>query len=351
MYCDSGISEIDIYEFVKRVSRSDPLSIRLTLDRERVEKGKLNNSKRPKGKRPMNIAYVTFAEDAETLYCAKELNGEELEDQKVKVNFIADVDYRKKEYLPTGWIKVDNLNRDVQEKELMQHITDKGIRIRKMELIHNVENADKTGYAFIECYTEQDAMQIVEALHLTELNTRTLWVCHCGSRKTETDRIVIAPRDPKIREKFKRVYVSNLHWSVTKQDIIDKASIYGEVEQIRRPVSGGYPTNWAVIRMKTHDGAKAVLEEFHGKTLGENSNMKMSTTFTKMKGTGNTKKKGSKQNQSKRRKFVKSKTLQKAKSKERRGGAGKLNAGKDSLTKRLSKINLSSAGKTGPKLA
>lgn len=135
-----------------------------------------------------------------------------------------------------------------------------------VELV-NVPRDRKTGtargFAFVDMSTAEELDAAIEAMHDSSFGGRVLRV----TKSVPKDQVEKKER-PKT-PKGKKIYVGNIPFDLTKEEIIDFYSEYGEVVEVYIPVDGntGVGRGFAFVTMKDED-ADAAIAATNGMQLG-----------------------------------------------------------------------------------
>jgi len=198
----------------------------------------------------------TLAEnDAEAIESPSEEEGEGKKEEAKKT--YPDEDITKIAY-------VVNLSYDTPTYKLRELFNEHG-EVQKLFMPKERSTGRPKGIAFVTMSSEEERDSAIEKLNQTEIDGRTIYVDKAKPRseKKKAEKVSTS----------KKLYVGNISYDSTKDDLIELFSQYGNVEDVYIPVDreSGYPRGFAFVTMKNEEADVAVEQangiEFHGRTI------------------------------------------------------------------------------------
>jgi len=133
------------------------------------------------------------------------------------------------------------------------------------------------GFAFVDVESEEMIVAAVEALNEVELDGRTMRVNKLLPKEEVAARQKTRDRNYTTDGK-KKMYVGNLPFEATEEEISVVFAEYGEVSDIYLPMRDGNPRGFCFVTMDTADADKAMTElsgyNFQGRDLVVNEPLK-----------------------------------------------------------------------------
>lgn len=160
---------------------------------------------------------------------------------------------------PRHTIYVGNLPYSATVQELRDMVGEYA-EVRYVNLPRNRDTGNIKGFGFVDVSSEDEIPKVVDALNGKELEGRPLKV----SRSLEKDQI----RSTRNKiEGSKKLYVGNLAFDSTKEDLMEFFSSFCEVKDVFIPVdASGRPRGFAFVTVKEED-ADTLIEAASGKEL------------------------------------------------------------------------------------
>lgn len=138
--------------------------------------------------------------------------------------------------------------------------------VKLLSLPRNRETNQLRGFCFIDVGSEEQIDQVINALSGMKLGERVIDVKRAAKDKPKKG----GPRIPDLPEGCSRLYVANLPFESTKEELSELFQKVGEVVQVNMPMNRNnmdVNKGYAFVTMKTEDSAKAI-EELNGVELG-----------------------------------------------------------------------------------
>jgi len=181
-------------------------------------------------------------------------------------------------------VYVGNLPFSVTKDQILNLFTAAGIKVIAVAMPLNPDMIDEVtgkqkskGFAFVDVESEEMIEAAVEALHQVELDGRTMRVNkllpkeEIAKRQSKNDRNYTT--DGK-----KKLYVGNLKFEATVDEIDALFSEYGDVSDTYLPMRDGNPRGFCFVTMDTEGADKAMTEldgaNFQGRDLVVNEPLK-----------------------------------------------------------------------------
>lgn len=180
-------------------------------------------------------------------------------------------------------IYIGNVSFDAVESELRAAFDEYGT-IKKVQMPLNRETGRSRGFAFVTMSNAEEHAAAIEGLDQTELSGRTIYV----SESLPKDKVAENKKKYKAQKKRNmgsKIYVGNLNFDTTMEDLSVAFAAYGEVKDCFIPTDyDGNPRGFGFIQMDEEDALKAIAglngTELDGRTLNVNKSLPKGTKAT-----------------------------------------------------------------------
>lgn len=175
----------------------------------------------------------------------------------------------EKEEKVRNTVFVGNIPFVATDAELRDLFADVGT-VEMVSVPRNRETGQARGFAFVDMSSPEEVEKAVEALHEVNFGGRTIRV----TPSLPKDQVKQQPKKrDAIAEGMKKIYIGNLPFDASAEDIMDFYGEFGPVQDLYMPIntSTGTPRGFAFISMKEDDALTAIEEtngiEFMGRRL------------------------------------------------------------------------------------
>jgi len=180
-------------------------------------------------------------------------------------------------------IYIGNISFDASESELREAFSRHG-SIQKIQMPLNRDTGRSRGFAFVTMSTVEEHAAAIEALDQTEVGGRTIYV----SESLPKDKVAANKKkynEQKQRNTGSKIYVGNLNFDTTMEDLSAAFAEYGEVKDCFIPTDyDGNPRGFGFIQMAEEDALNAIDglngTELDGRTLNVNKSLPKGTKAT-----------------------------------------------------------------------
>ena len=157
---------------------------------------------------------------------------------------------------------------DITEADVNELFQQHG-EVQLVSMPRNKNTGQFRGFAFVDLATEEELETAVSVLDNSDLNGRLLRVSKSLPKDQLEKKQPVRAERPELQDGYKRVYVGNLPFDCTKEEVAELYSEYGEVNEVFFPRNAetGTGRGFAFITMKEED-ADAAIEGTNGQQFG-----------------------------------------------------------------------------------
>jgi RNA recognition motif-containing protein len=144
------------------------------------------------------------------------------------------------------------------------------VDVKLVSLPRDKESNSPRGFCFVDVGSEEQIEQAVNALDGSDFGGRTIRV----KRSVPKDQVEkVVAEVPQVPEGYSRLYVANLPFEATREEMVEFFTSYGEVNEVFIPMNRNKNINkgYAFVTLKDEDVAgcleKANGAEFQGREL------------------------------------------------------------------------------------
>jgi nucleolin len=128
------------------------------------------------------------------------------------------------------------------------------------------------GYAFVSFGSKEDLAKVIDALHESQIDGRTVFVTEAKPRSPKSSEastsIASSPEKPSFKKSegsSTKLYVGNISYETSAEDLVDLFSPYGKVIDTYLPVDGstGTPRGFAFVTISS-ENVEAAIQEIDG---------------------------------------------------------------------------------------
>lgn len=156
---------------------------------------------------------------------------------------------------------VVNLSYETEFFKLRETFAQHG-EVKKVFIPRNRKTGQNKGIAFVTMSSEDERDHVITQLNECEIDGRTIYVDKAKPRGEIVERKMSQEAD------FSKLYIGNLSYETTAEDLNAAFSEIGEVSNIYIPVDrySGSPRGFAFVAMN-HDDAEKVIQAFDGSIM------------------------------------------------------------------------------------
>ncbi|GKY98873.1 hypothetical protein MPSEU_000843200 [Mayamaea pseudoterrestris] len=158
-------------------------------------------------------------------------------------------------------IFIGNMDFDVSEADIKEMVS-KHVDVKLVSLPRDKLNNNPRGFCFVDVGSEEQIDQAITALDGSEFSGRTIRV----KRSVPKDQVEKkVPEVPQVPEGYSRLYVANLPFEATKEELVEFFQTYGDVSEVYIPMNRNKNINkgYAFVTMKNED-VSTTLEKASG---------------------------------------------------------------------------------------
>lgn len=215
-------------------------------------------AKNPLLMRPLGYAYVNY-EEKESADAALAHDFRYIKGKPCRVTA-----YQKDPSLriaPRTIVYIKNLAPETSEDSLRELFAQFG-PIVATKLARDDDNANPSGYAYVNFETLDAANEAIAKLNATKINDRLVFIGHHISQVERLSRI------EKRKATFSNLYIKNLDASTTEQQFQDLFSPYGNLASYTLPLNeDGTSRGFGFVNFETHDEAVKAIEALNDKEI------------------------------------------------------------------------------------
>lgn len=186
---------------------------------------------------------------------------------------------------PAEWdtaIYVGNISFDAVESELRSAFAEHG-SVAKVQMPLDRETGRSRGFAFVTMSSADEHAAAIEGMNESEVSGRVIYV----SESLAKDKVAANKQKYKANQRQSatgtKIYVGNLNFETTVEDLKATFEAYGEVKDCFIPTDyENNPRGFAFIQMEEENALKAIEElggtELDGRTLNVNKSLPKGTT-------------------------------------------------------------------------
>lgn len=180
-------------------------------------------------------------------------------------------------------IYIGNISFDAVESELRAAFMEYGT-IQKIQMPLDRNTGRSRGFAFVTMSNAEEHAAAIDGLDQAEVGGRTIYVSESLPKEKVAENKK-KYKDQKKRNQGTKIYVGNLNFDTTGEDLKAAFSQYGEVKDCFIPTDyDGNPRGFGFIQMSEEDALKAIEElngtELDGRTLNVNKSLPKGTKAT-----------------------------------------------------------------------
>eukprot|EP00584_Thalassiosira_punctigera_P011030 CAMPEP_0172526122 /NCGR_PEP_ID=MMETSP1067-20121228/1109_1 /TAXON_ID=265564 ORGANISM="Thalassiosira punctigera, Strain Tpunct2005C2" /NCGR_SAMPLE_ID=MMETSP1067 /ASSEMBLY_ACC=CAM_ASM_000444 /LENGTH=390 /DNA_ID=CAMNT_0013309565 /DNA_START=144 /DNA_END=1316 /DNA_ORIENTATION=+ len=180
-------------------------------------------------------------------------------------------------------IYIGNISFDAVESELRAAFSEYGT-VQKLQMPLDRNTGRSRGFAFVTMSNADEHAAAIDGLDQTEVGGRKIYV----SESLPKDKVVENKKKynaKKKRNTGSKIYVGNLNFDTTMEDLTAAFAVYGEVKDCFIPTDyDGNTRGFGFIQMDEEDALKAIEEmngtELDGRTLNVNKSLPKGTKAT-----------------------------------------------------------------------
>jgi RNA recognition motif-containing protein len=177
------------------------------------------------------------------------------------------IDSTHRDFYSFFYYVIDLTEGDIKDL-VSEHVEVKSVKLPRDKVSNNGR-----GFCFVEVESDEDVEKAISALDGVESAGRRIRVSK-SVPKDQVEKTVKPetrnrnPDTPKTPEGYGKIYVSNLPYEITNEELTDLFGEYGEVLEVYVPVNRMKNTGrgFAFVTMKEEDIANAI-EQTHGKEV------------------------------------------------------------------------------------